>query len=208
MMPLARALLLGAALFTGMRLQGQRAPRLEVSPPGAGDAGVLVTTTGLFAEPEMRDLVRSSFPASLRFRLELWRSGRFVDDLEGQAEWQFVVQYDPSAQRYRVSRQQRGKLEDLGTFATIATAQTMLERPASVILLPERAGARYYYTLMLEIEALSVSDMDKLERWLRGARSGTAASAVGSGVRTLMLRMLSGEKRHYKDHSVTFTAEK
>ena len=71
--------------------------------------------------------------------------------------------------------------------------------------MPEREGARYYYNLTLDIEALSVSDMDQLERWLRGARSGgTAASALGSGVRTLMLRMLGGERQHYTGRSATF----
>ena len=58
------------------------------------------------------------------------------------------------------------------------------------------------------IEALSVSDMDQLERWLRGVRGGTAASAFGSGMRTLMLRMLGGEKRVYDRRSTTFTAER
>ena len=46
--------------------------------------------------------------------------------------------------------------------------------------------------------------MDQLERWLRGVRGGSAASALGSGVRTLMLRMLGGEKRHYDGKSVSF----
>ncbi len=60
----------------------------------------------------------------------------------------------------------------------------------------------------MDIEALSVSDLDQLERWLRGAKSGTAANAVGSGLRTLMLRMLGGEKRHYTARSTVFTAER
>jgi hypothetical protein len=50
--------------------------------------------------------------------------------------------------------------------------------------------------------------MDQLERWLRGVRGSTAASAVGSGVRTLMLRMLGGENRHYDRRSPTFVAER
>jgi hypothetical protein len=39
-------------------------------------------------------------------------------------------------------------------------------------------------------------------------RGGTAASAFGSGMRTLMLRMLGGEKRVYDKRSSTFTAER
>jgi hypothetical protein len=46
--------------------------------------------------------------------------------------------------------------------------------------------------------------MDQLERWLRGVRGGSAAGAIGSGMRTLMLRMLGGEKQHYERRSSTF----
>jgi len=156
----------------------------------------------------MRDLVRSGFPASLRFRLELWRSGGLFNDLEGSQEWELIVQYDPSGQRYRVVRRQAGRMEDLGSFATLSTAQSLLERPLRIALLPQREGRRYYYNFALDIVALSVSDMDQLERWLRGVRGGTAATALGSGVRTLMLRMLGGENRHYERRSRGFVAER
>jgi hypothetical protein len=201
---LALALLL--ALAGAAPLHAQRRVGLDVTPPSAVLAAAIVTATNLFGDPEMRDLVRSGFPASLRFRLELWRAGGLFNDLEGRQEWDLIVQYDPSAQRYRVVRRQHGRIDDLGSFATLSTAQALLERPLRVPLLPERDGARYYYTLALDVEALSVSDMDQLERWLRGVRGGTAASAVGNGVRTLMLRMLGGEKRHYEGRSGGFVA--
>jgi hypothetical protein len=181
----------------------QRRVQLDVSVPSATGPGI-VTMAGLFADPDMRELVRSGFPASLRFRLELWRSGGLFNDLEGNQEWELIVQYDPSGQRYRVVRRQAGRMEDLGSFATLSTAQSVLERPLRITLLPQRAGRRYYYNLALDIEALSVSDMDQLERWLRGVRGGTAVNAVGSGVRTLMLRMLGGENQHYEKRSPTF----
>jgi hypothetical protein len=204
----ALALLLGLMLLFTAPSAAQRRAVLEVVPPGAGGIGATVTATNLFAEPDMRDLVRSGFPASLHFRLELWRSGGLFDDLEGRLDWNVIVQYDPSAQRYRVVRQQAGKVEDLGSFATLATAQSTLERPTRTTLLPDREGVKYYYTLALDIEALSVSDMDQLERWLRGVKGNTAASAVGTGLRTLMLRMLGGEKRHFTGRSVVFVGEK
>jgi hypothetical protein len=197
--------LLGAA---GPALHAQRRVALEVAPPIAMAGTPTVTTTNLFGDADMRDLVRSGFPASLRFRLELWRVGGLFNDLEGQRDWELIVQYDPSAQRYRVVQRQGSRLDDLGSFATLSTAQAVLERPTRILLAPEREGSRYYYNLTLTIEALSVSDMDQLERWLRGVRGGTAASAFGSGMRTLMLRMLGGEKRVYDKRSSTFTAER
>jgi hypothetical protein len=198
-------------LVGGAPLRAQRGVQLEVVPPTAQTRGATVTTTSLFGDPDMRDLVRSGFPASLRFRLELWRVGGLFNDLEGQQEWELIIQYDPSGQRYRVARRigsgGSSRIDDMGSFATLSTAELMLERPQRATLLPEREGVRYYYNLALNVEALSVSDMDQLERWLRGVRGGTAASALGSGVRTLMLRMLGGEKRHYERRSTTFVAE-
>ena len=207
--PLVTAALAAAILAGGAApLHAQRRVALDVVPPAAAAGTPLVTTTNLFGDPDMRDLVRSGFPASLRFRLELWRVGGLFNDLEGQREWELIVQYDPSAQRYRVVQRQGGRLDDLGSFATLSTAQAVLERPTRILLVPEREGSRYYYNLTLAIEALSVSDMDQLERWLRGVRGGTAASALGTGMRTLMLRMLGGEKRVFDKRSITFTAER
>jgi hypothetical protein len=207
---LRHTLLLVLTLLAGRpgAARAQRRVSLDVIPPAGSGGAPTVTTTNLFVDPDMRDLVRSGFPASLRFRLELWRVGGLFNNLESQQEWELIVQYDPSAQRYRVVRRQHGRVEDLGSFATLSTAQAMLERPLRAGLLPEREGARYYYTLALDIEALSVSDMAQLERWLRGVRGGTAASALGNGVRTLMLRMLGGEKQHYNGRSPTFVADK
>jgi hypothetical protein len=207
--PLARPFLVAWALLVvgSVPARAQRRVQLDASVPTAGTPGT-VTTVGLFADPDMRDLVRSGFPLSLRFRLELWRTGGLFDDLEGSQEWELIVQYDPSGQRYRVVRQQNGRMEDLGSFATLSTAQNVLERPMRITLLPRREGRRYYYNYALDISALSVSDMDQLERWLRGVKGSTAASAVGSGVRTLMLRMLGGENRHYEKRSAGFVAER
>ena len=184
-------------------VRAQRRVQLDVGVPSQANP-VIVTATGLFGDPDMRELVRSGFPASLRYRLELWRSGGLFNDLEGTHEWELIVQYDPSGQRYRVIRREAGRLEDLGSFATLSTAQAMLERPLRILLAPQRQSKRYYYNFVLDISALSVSDMDQLERWLRGVRGGSAAGAIGSGMRTLMLRMLGGEKQHYERRSSTF----
>jgi hypothetical protein len=202
---LARATVLACALSAlwSTPVGAQRRVQLDVGVPSQANP-VVVTATGLFGDPDMRELVRSGFPASLRYRLELWRAGGLFNDLEGTHEWELIVQYDPSGQRYRVIRREGGRLEDMGSFATLSTAQAMLERPLRIMLAPQRQSKRYYYNFVLDISALSVSDMDQLERWLRGVRGGSAAGAIGSGMRTLMLRMLGGEKQHYERRSSTF----
>ena len=202
---LTRAAVLACALSAlwSAPASAQRRVQLDVGVPSQATP-VTVTATGMFGDPDMRELVRSGFPASLRYRLELWRAGGLFNDLEGTQEWELIVQYDPSGQRYRVVRREAGRLEDLGSFATLSTAQAMLERPLKLTLVPQRQARRYYYNFVLDISALSVSDMDQLERWLRGVRGGTAAGAISSGMRTLMLRMLGGEKQHYERRSSTF----
>lgn len=199
-------LVLALALAWPVVASAQKRPALEVVAPTIGATGATVTASNLFADGDMRDLVRSGFPAQLRYRVELWRAGGLFDDLEGLVAWEVVIQYDAPAQRYNVLRRQGGKVEDAGTFATLTTARTELERPVRTALVPERPGSRYYYTFTLEIEALSVSDMNQLERWLRGVKGNTAAGAVGSGLRTLMLRMLGGEKQRYLARTGMFTA--
>jgi len=203
---LARATVLGCALAAlwSAPAGAQRRVQLDIGVPSQASP-VVVTATGLFGDPDMRELVRSGFPASLRFRLELWRAGGLFNDLEGTHEWELIVQYDPSGQRYRVVRREGGRLEDMGSFATLSTAQAMLERPLRLTLAPQRQAKRYYYNFVLDISALSVSDMDQLERWLRGVRGGSAAGAIGSGMLTLMLRMLGGENQHYERRSSTFS---
>jgi hypothetical protein len=216
--PLALAAL--ALALSGAPALAQRGAQLDIqlaqqgtaSSAPAGVEGPRIAVSHVFADPEMRELLRSSFPAQLRFRMELWREGGWFDDLERAVEWDVVVAYDPTAELYRVRRRMGSQVEDLGGHSTLTSAQAVLERPYRVALAPTRSGRRYYYSLSLDVETLSVSDLDQLERWLRGelrpAVSGQAnpANALGNGVRTLVSRVLGGERRHYERRSETFRA--
>src|SRR5262245_13861830 len=136
---LTLALALGLVAATGARGQS-RTPTLSVAAPDVPGSAGLVSATNLFGQAEIRDLVRAGFPALLRYRVELWRAGGFFDDLENRSEWELIVQYDPSAQRYGVIRRQANRLEDVGSFATLATAQSVIERPSRSTLIPENIG--------------------------------------------------------------------
>lgn len=203
-------------------LHAQRGARLDiVLPPRGSDGdggtaapvGPAVGFAHVLDDEQTRELVRAGFPAQLHFRLELWREGRWLDELERSVEWDMVVGYDPASQSYRVRRRLGNQLEDLGAFATLASAQAASERPLRVPLAPRRPGRRYYYNLILDVEALSVSDLDQLERWLRGELrpavrgENNPLSAIGSGARTLVTRILGGERRHYEKRSATFRGD-
>ncbi|HEY8312419.1 MAG TPA: hypothetical protein VIG47_17755, partial [Gemmatimonadaceae bacterium] len=69
---------------------------------------------------------------------------------------------------------------------------------------PPKGGEKSYYVLSLNVEAMSMGDLDEVQRWLRGelrpAVSGhrNPGTAVSSGVRTLVVRLLGGEKIVYQ----------
>jgi hypothetical protein len=192
----------------------QRGPRLEVSvlansPP----SGAAVVAARLLDDSKIRELLRSGFPAAMTFRLELWRAGGLFDELENTTQWNVFVSYDPYSQQYRAARRHGNELqEDFGEFATLEAAEARIARRYEVRLLPQRAATRYYYNVVLDIESLSVSDLDELQRWLRGelepAVRGKRAplSALRRGFGTLLSRLLGGETRHYESRSGTFSS--
>lgn len=194
-------------------------PQLEVSPLAANSppAGATVRSARLLGDRQMRELLTSGFPAALRFRLELWRAGGLFDDLESTTEWEVLVRYDPYNQQYSVVRLQGTKesptrRESIDGLQSLEAAEKILDEPFPVALRPGRSGTRYYYNIVLDVETLSVSDLDELQRWLNGelqpAVRGKRAplSALRRGFGTLLSRVLGGEKRHYEARSTTFSA--
>jgi hypothetical protein len=166
----------------------------------------------LLADPTTRELLRNGFPTKIHYKVELWREKGLFNDIEGSTEWEVLVQYDPAAQVYRAVRRNGRQLEDFGGYATLTSAEEPLSRPYRVPLRPRAQGGRYYYNLFLDISTLDVSDLDELQRWLRGefqpaVRGKTnPASALKNGIGTLLSRLLGGERRHYEQRSETFIA--
>lgn len=191
----------------------QRGPQLQVSVLGnSPPRGALVSASRMLQDANTRALLLNGFPTALRFRLELWRVGGLFDDLERSESWQVLVRYDPYTQRYAVYRRGGGLAEEVGTpVATLEAAEAELQRGFQITLPPPRPGARYYYNVAVDVETLSVSDLDELNRWLRGelqpAVRGKRAplSALRRGLGTLLSRVLGGDSRHYEARTATFT---
>ena len=141
----------------------------------------------------LENAARSGIPIRLRVRVELWRDG-WTDDLVATERWAAVLAYDPLTQEFLV----RGRSADapVRRFPSFDAARTVIEGNYPLQIRPNRAG-RYYYLGRLEIETLSLSDIQELERWLqgelqpavRGDRS--VAGALGDGAKRLMIRLLN-----------------
>jgi hypothetical protein len=205
--------LVAAGVFAIAGPLGAQKVRLDVvlpAQPAWADEPPAVSSAGLLADPSMRDLLSNGFPARLHYRLERWASGRWFDDLKAAFEWDVILKYDVLGKKYQVVRVVNKKAESLGEYPATVDAELAVESPYKVAISLPKKGERGYYNLLLDVETLSLSDLDEVQRWLRGelkpAVSGkkNPGTAVGRGVRTLVVRLLGGEKRHYEARTGTF----
>ncbi len=170
----------------------------------------VVRSALLITDGATLDLLRNGFPARLHYSLERWSTSGWFDDIAARFEWDVVVRYDALGKVFQVYRVVAGRTASLGSFATIAEADAAVGAGfAAPIKLPRR-GQGGYYSLVLDIEALSLTELDEVEQWLRGEMKPAvrgkknAGTAVGRGVKTVMVRLLGGEKRRYEARSPTF----
>lgn len=144
-------------------------------------------------DEDLEETARAGVPIRLRMRVELWRDG-WTDDLVATEAWTAVLAFDPLTEEFLV----RGRSADapVRRFASYPDARQAIEGNYPLQIRPGRTG-RYYYLGRLEIETLSLSDIQELERWLqgelqpavRGDRSVTGA--LGDGAKRLMIRLLN-----------------
>jgi hypothetical protein len=199
----ALALLVAAATLGAGRLPDQ-GPALAVEVAGSEMRPALRLGSSL-EDPALEEAVRSGLPLRLRFTLELWRDELF-DDLVQHVEWTLVLQYEPLRNRFRVLGQDPDSIPE---YASYQEARMALERPAIPSIRPPRSG-RYYYLAALEVETLSLSDLEELENWLRGELQpavqggGSVSGAVGRGLKRILIRVLDLPVRRFAARSAKF----
>ncbi len=207
----ARLALAGYIVLTSP-LAGQKV-RVEVHAPPQrawAEQAPTVSSAGLLTDAAMRDLLANGFPARLHYRLERWKSGGWFDDIQAASEWDVILKYDVLSKRYQVARVVNKKAEALGDHPTLEAAAAAAEAPYQTAIALPRKGQRGYYNLLLDVEMLSLSDLDEVERWLRGELKPAVrgeknpGTALTRGVRTIVVRLLGGEKRHYEARTGTF----
>lgn len=167
----------------------------------------VIAVRGVLSERPFDELLRSGFPARLHVRAELWSEGRWFDDVNGRAEWDIIVRYDVIDRSYEVARRTGEGITPLGSYARFADARAAMELAYAPPLPSPPRGKKTYVLVQAELQTLQVSDLDELERWLRG-EAGPAvqgkrspASALTRGIRTLASRLLGGEVRRLEARS-------
>lgn len=198
---LALPLLLGAA-----SLRAQSSPKIEISVV-ANSTSPSVAVRGVLDERPFDELLRSGFPVHLRFRAELWMTGRWFDNVVDHDEWDVVLHFDVIDQTYEVARKSGALVVVLGNYKTFADARAASELPFTPSLTPRVRGRKGYVAVQIDVETLEMSDLAELQRWLRGEAAPAVqgrrnpGTALTKGFRTLVTRLLGGEVRHLEARS-------
>lgn len=189
-----------------VRPQAQSLP-LTITAEAANGYRPRLQVGRILDDQALEEAVRSGVPLRIRVKTELWRDG-FFNSLAGSQEMTLTIFYQPLEDRYLVRTTQPDRTEVRG-FGSFGAVRAALESGYHPELWPERRG-RYYYTALLELETLTLSDLAELERWLKGefqpavSGDGSVPSAVGLGVKRLLIRVLRLPARRYEARSVWF----
>lgn len=199
--------------FAPVAAAAQHRPRIEVGLPAQpvrGVEGPHVRSERLLMDPRVGDLLRNGFPARVHYKLERWGARRGFDRLRATYEWDVVVRYDPLRETYSVIRAQGREVVIVGNYPALIGADSAVGSPLPVAISLPRVGERTYYALRVDVEMVSVSDLDEVEQWLRGELRPAVrgernpGTALERGSRTLLVRLLGGEKRRYLIRSEIF----
>jgi hypothetical protein len=197
------SLLLLAALAGPAPAQQRRPLTLEVGGPAERWRPV-VRMDGVLRDRSLQEALRSGLPLRFHFRVELWRKD-VIDEQVDAREISRAMLRSPLGEGYTL---EDGRTER--AYPTLAATEAALEEAFQPPVRPERTG-RYYYLARLDVETLSLSDLEELRRWLRGeARPAVAGEkpvgrAVERGLRRFFVRLLGLPARRYEVRSRSFT---
>lgn len=197
------ALLLLCACAHALAAQGAS---FNITVDAANAYRGVVRAGDALADLELEDAVHSGLPLRLRFRVELWKDA-FIDETIGAEEWTTVITFDPLSELYIVRT--RAATSSARAYTDYRSARAAVEAAITTSLRPDGKG-RFYYTGVVDIETLSLSDLAELERWLKGelqpavSGEGSITGALGQGARRLLMRVLSLPERRFEARSERF----
>lgn len=185
-----------------------QAPPLSVQPDAAAGNRALLDLRDVLTGGALRDAVRSGIPLRLRATVELWHDRRFFDELTGSQSWSTVLFFEPLEETFALREPGAGPIR---RFPTYEAAAAYVQHVYALALHPARPGG-YYYTARVDIETLSLTDLQELEHWLRGELSpavggkSSVSSALTDGVRRLFVRVLGMPSRRFEARSPRFSS--
>jgi hypothetical protein len=160
----------------------------------------------MFADSALIRPLTSGLPLRFNFQLELWHDKFLADNIVDRTGWLLILYQEPLSGHYSLTRSWDPDRDEW--FPTLQEATLALERWYQVPLInPATATGNYYYEARLEVEILSLGDLDELEHWLRGetAEENTnVGGAVGRGLKRLFIRLIGLSARKFEARTEMF----
>ncbi|MEJ2203124.1 MAG: hypothetical protein P8170_03345 [Gemmatimonadota bacterium] len=204
--PIICVLWVALALGSPRVAVGQEEAPLYLSvAPESGELRIRIGD--LLTEGRLTEALHSGLPVRIRIVAELWKDGFFHDSPKGRGEWRASVVYEPLESRYRVATGSGGSAEL--TADTLPEVHEALRSGFRLPLRPQEEG-KFYYLGQVEVETLSLSDLEELQRWLRGDLAPSVIgdepvqTAVGRGLRRALIRMLGLPARRFRVRTPSF----
>ena len=191
----------------------QPRPALDIALPDSTVltvTGPVVRATDMLAGSRMRDPLAAGFPARFHFVVELWSQGGWFNNLERRADYDVLVRFIPIEKVYEVVQIVNDRPFSLGKFQQVDDAERAIARPTRAPITAPQTKKKLYYQVNLTVAVLDVSDLDEVDRWLKGelgpAINGqrNPGTAVSRGMKDMVARLLGGEKREYEKRTRTF----
>ncbi len=187
---------------SGLGAQEEDPVRFDVISE-TGEAVIVVGS--LLDDRRLLEAIHSGLPLRIRILVQLWKDGLF-DDVHGRFEWRASVVFDPLTRRYRIQTgAEEGVIHEVNT---LEEARSTLQLTLDLPIRPRERG-RYYYEADVEMETLSLSDLEELQRWLQGELGPAVTGeedvegAMARGFRRLLVRMLGLPTRRFQVRSHT-----
>ncbi len=190
-----------------------RQPHLEVFlPPPAqlAQIGPLIAAHDMLSTARTKEPLASGFPARLHFLVELWSEGGLTNEVQRRAEYDVLVTYSAMEKKYRVDQLVNERTFSLGKFDRVEDAEGAVARPTRVPIKALHSSRRFYYRVTLDVEILNSSDLDEVNRWLKGdlkpAFKGERdpGTTLARSFRRLASKLLGGGTTQYEARSPDF----
>lgn len=165
--------------------------KLATDTTANGGRDATVRTRQLFADTPWLSALRQGLPVRLQYRLEVWRSrAGWFDVLDHQVEWTVVVRHEPLLDQFSVVRLIPPNRVLQNRIATPGALAALLGSIYRFKVAPTTEG-QYYYAASLDVSTLSDSDLDDLQRLLKGelGRGEGQGQSLTQRARRLILRL-------------------
>ena len=164
----------------------------DSAPSGSRDP--ILRARDLVSDDRWSSMLRSGFPVRMHFQVELWRDRDvWFDAFERQVEWDIIVRREPLLDQYTVNTITPASVSER-RYATLGALTNALEYAYRITIGPTEPGD-YYYAGVLGLATLSDTDLEEIDRFLRGDLGSAATGgenlgdAVSRGAKRLLLRL-------------------